>query len=62
MQQVIITISKNGQMTVEVNGVQGTSCRDLTEKFRTLGEVVSDDNTAEYYEEATVEDVVGVGV
>ena len=61
MQQVTITISKSGQMTVEVNGVQGVSCRDLTEKFRSLGEVVSDDNTAEYYEEATVEDVAGVG-
>lgn len=61
MEQVIITINKSGQMTVEVNGVQGSACRDLTVRFRELGDVVSDEDTPEFYEEVQVEDWTTVG-
>ncbi|MBN2006467.1 MAG: DUF2997 domain-containing protein [Anaerolineae bacterium] len=60
--QVIITINKEGQTAIEVNGVKGAPCRDLTAKLRALGKVENDDNTPEYYEEASVTDVAGVGI
>jgi len=62
MHQVIITISTDGKMAVEVNGVKGESCRDLTAKLRGIGKVEGDDNTPEYYEEAETTEVVGVGI
>ncbi|MBN2003761.1 MAG: DUF2997 domain-containing protein [Anaerolineae bacterium] len=62
MQQVIITISQDGQTSIEVNGIKGESCRDLTAKLRALGKLEGDDSTPEYYEEAEVTNVTGVGI
>jgi hypothetical protein len=48
---VIITIAPDGTPTINVNGVKGKSCKDVTKTVeRALGSVVSDKETSEMYE------------
>ena len=51
MDKVIITIAPDGTPTINVNGVKGKACKDVTKTVeRALGSVVSDKETPEMYE------------
>lgn len=51
MEEIIITADKSGKVTIEVQGVKGSGCHDLTAGLeRTLGTVVSDTETQEAYD------------
>jgi hypothetical protein len=55
MQVVEITIAPDGTPTIEVNGVPGQACRDVTKTVeRALGTVVEDKPTKDMYLKATV--------
>jgi len=50
MEQVIVTIDKYGVPIIEVKGVAGRSCKDVTAELeRAFGVVVEDRLTPEYY-------------
>jgi len=52
MEEIIITIEKNGATKLEVKGVKGQSCKALTKDFeQRLGKKVSDVPTGEMYEQ-----------
>lgn len=54
MQIVEITIAPDGTPTIQVNGIAGQSCKDVTKTVeRALGTVTSDKPTQEYYLKAT---------
>jgi len=59
MQSIKVRIKPDGTSVVEVNGVTGPSCKDLTRNLENaLGSVTSDEPTREMYEksqEQTVE-------
>jgi hypothetical protein len=49
-----ITVAPDGStFKVDVDGVEGKSCTDLTSIFKTAGKVVEDKKKAEYYIEET---------
>lgn len=51
MDKVTITIAPDGTPKIEVNGVKGKACKDITKTVeRALGSVVSDKETPEMYE------------
>lgn len=51
MAQVKITISKEGDVSIAVNGVAGESCKDLTKNIeRAIGTVTSDIPTKEMHD------------
>lgn len=51
-EKVIVTIPKHGKVTIEVQGVKGTACKDLTKSLEeALGKVHSDVATGEMFEE-----------
>lgn len=49
-----------GQMATTVSGIPGPACTDVTKWLNSLGEVITDLHTGEYYEEAELEDVESV--
>ena len=55
MEEVIITVDKNGETVVSTKGFKGSACQDATKEIeRALGRVAKDEKTSEYYEkEAT---------
>lgn len=54
LQEVEITIDKNGQVQVQVRGVKGAQCLELTKDLEEAlgGEIVLREMTAEALEEA----------
>lgn len=51
MENMIITISPDGSVTIEVKGVKGKSCANVTKQIESaLGTVTGDKKTAEYFE------------
>lgn len=49
--QIIIKIPLDGDVTVETKGYSGPECKQATRDLQAaLGEVVSDKNTPEYYQ------------
>lgn len=53
MQTVEITIAPDGTPTIKVNGIRGSSCKDITKTVeKALGTVKSDKPTAEMYLQA----------
>jgi len=50
MQRITVTISRTGEISYEVNGVKGASCKDLTKAIDNLGTVKESKKTGEYYE------------
>jgi hypothetical protein len=58
LQEIEVVIEKNGQVRVEVRGVKGTSCLDLTHEVeQALGGAVLDRQmTPEALEEARTEE------
>lgn len=50
--EIIITISKQGETTVKVNGVAGPGCRDLSSSIeKAIGQEAGIEFTSEYYQE-----------
>ncbi len=45
-----IVISEDGQITGTVHGVTGPSCSDISKWLDSLGEVVEDKHTPDYYQ------------
>lgn len=53
--QVLIDVDADGNTVVRVEGVKGSSCKDLTKQIEAaLGKTVKDDKTPEFYQKATV--------
>jgi hypothetical protein len=53
MNTVVITIAPDGTPTINVNGVKGKSCKDVTKTVeRALGSTTSDKETPEMFEKA----------
>ena len=49
-QKIVITIDDTGGVEVEVNGVGGKSCQDLTRELESMyGKTVQDVKTKEFY-------------
>jgi len=52
MEEIIIKISEGGKVNLNVNGIKGKSCKDLTKSLeKALGKTVEQKETDEYYEE-----------
>lgn len=53
-EQVIVTVSPQGEVTVEAAGVIGKGCEALTKPFeQALGTVKSDQKKPEYHQQAS---------
>ena len=58
MQEIEVFIDKDGQVRIEVRGVQGTSCQDLTRDLeQALGGQVADRRMTAESQETTPEQV-----
>lgn len=54
--RVIITIPKGGDLEIEVDGIKGPSCKDITKALeKSLGTVTDSKKKAEFYEQAEAE-------
>lgn len=52
MQEITIRVAKGGKINLDVMGVKGGACKDLTKAFeKAMGSVSQTDNTSEYYEQ-----------
>ena len=51
MNKIIVKFDEEGNPSINVNGIKGKSCQDVT-KFleKELGKTISDTKTREYYE------------
>lgn len=49
MQEVVVTL-KGGEVQIEVNGVKGEKCTDLTALFTKDMDVTHEEKTGEFYE------------
>lgn len=53
---ITVTISPSGDTTIQVSGIKGKSCKDLTADLeKSLGVTTSDTLTREYHENATTQ-------
>ncbi|MBN2532177.1 MAG: DUF2997 domain-containing protein [Spirochaetales bacterium] len=53
-----ITITPNGKVEIEVKGVNGPMCVDITKELEEeLGVVINREKTSEYYKEETEADI-----
>lgn len=60
MQEIQILISPDGKATVHVTGVKGKRCFPLTEELlNSLGPIVNDEKTADYFDDPEKEFVRG---
>ena len=58
MEKIIVQIKKDGTTTVEVNGVKGQACKDLTRGMEeALGKVENVQETQEIYESDSIQNV-----
>jgi hypothetical protein len=57
LQEINVFIEKNGQVKIEVQGVQGISCLDLTQELEAIlgGEVIERELTFEAQEQIQAE-------
>ncbi|MEK6833175.1 MAG: DUF2997 domain-containing protein, partial [Nanoarchaeota archaeon] len=52
MEEIKITITNEGQVVIEVNGVKGAACKELTKNLeKVLGDVVESKKKTEFYEQ-----------
>lgn len=52
MQEITIRIGKGGKVNLDVLGVKGSSCKDLTKGIeKALGNTVDTKSTDEYYQQ-----------
>ena len=49
-EKIVVTISADGSVEVDVKGVKGTSCKDLTKFLEDMGTTDKTKVTDEYYE------------
>ena len=49
MERITVKISPEGEIDVEVTGVKGKRCRDVTEFIEKLGKTKSVQRTTDYY-------------
>ena len=57
-----ITVAKNGDVNLEVKGVSGTSCTQLTEAMeQALGTVESRECKTEFFQEQTTDENLKLG-
>ena len=62
MEEIKIIISKDGKVTIDVDGIKGSGCKKLTKTLeKKLGKTVKDKKKAEYYQEQNVEDQQSIG-
>lgn len=63
MEEITIRIGKDGKVNLNVEGVKGTGCKDLTKAMeKALGSVEKTSSTSEMYEQqATVENEQEIG-
>jgi hypothetical protein len=55
METITINFSAKGKTTIEVNGVKGAACKDLTGAFeKALGTTTSVTETGEFYEQQQI--------
>lgn len=53
MQEIVVTVSKDGSTKISVNGVSGPGCQKLSESIeKSLGKTVTTELTSEYYQES----------
>ncbi len=55
--EVEFIITSNGNVEFRINGVQGKQCLPISEIFKALGTIESDQPTAEYYAKEDDQDV-----
>lgn len=57
MEEIIIRVGKDGKINLNVEGVKGSSCKDLTKAMeKAFGAVEQSKSTSEMYEqEATID-------
>ena len=51
MEILKVKINKDGTLSYDVKGVQGTSCKDLTKFIDAMSKKTDSTNTAEFHEE-----------
>jgi hypothetical protein len=51
MEEIKVTINKDGTLSYEVHGVQGSSCKDLTRFIDAMSKGTQSTNTAEFHAE-----------
>jgi hypothetical protein len=49
--EIHCTIDDQGNMTFEIKGVKGSSCKDLADVLKRLGRPLSEHRTVEYYQQ-----------
>ncbi len=55
MQEIKVVIGKNNKVVIDVQGVKGSGCKDLTKAIENaLGSVDSDKKKSEFYEQNTL--------
>ena len=53
--KLIVTISADGKRSFEIKGISGTGCAALLAFVDKMGEVVSEEHTADFYREPEAE-------
>ena len=48
--EIVFTINQKGEITSTIKGVKGGSCARISEAFKSLGTVVGETRTDEYFE------------
>jgi hypothetical protein len=63
MNEIKVIVGKDGSLKIDVHGVKGVSCKDLTQELeKNLGVVTEDDVTQEYYQDKeTLVNQQGIG-
>jgi len=63
MEEIVIRVGKDGKINLNVAGIKGGSCKDLTKALeKAFGSVVDTKNTGEFYEQQqNVEDQQSLG-
>lgn len=62
MEEIKIIIAKNGQVTIDVEGIKGSGCKNLTKALeKAFGTTTKSKKKAEYYDQQDVSDNQGVG-
>lgn len=52
MEEITIRIGKDGKVNLNVNGIKGSNCKNITKALeKALGMVVETKNTGEFYEQ-----------
>jgi hypothetical protein len=61
MEEIKIIIAKDGKVTIDVEGIKGSGCKNLTKKLEKALGTSKSKKKAEFYDEQDVSDNQGVG-